>query len=80
MKTNIPLVEKSQRIDLLDQTLLNHSKELFKIPNFGYGVAAIINIIYLYHWCKRANLFSLFINIFFAYLIVKIVQTKVLKK
>ena len=80
MKTNIPLVEKSQRTDLLDEVLLDHSKELFKLPYVGYGIAAIINIIYLYYWCKRTTLFSLFVNIFLVYLIVKIVQTKFLKR
>ena len=80
MKTYIPLVEQRQRTDLLDEVLLDHSKELFKIPYFGYGIAVIINIIYLYHWYKRATLFSLFINIFLAYLIVKIVQDKFFKR
>ena len=80
MKTYSPLVEQTQRTDFLDEALLDHSKELFKIPYFGYGIAAFINIIYLYHWCKRATLFSLFINIFLAYLIFKIVQAKFFKR
>ena len=80
MKTDIPLVEKSQRDNFLDQVLLDHSKELFKIPYFGYGIAAIINIIYLYNWCRRATLFSLFLNIFLFYLTIKFVQAKLLKR
>ena len=80
MKTYIPLIKKSQRNDFLDEVLLDHSKELFKIPYFGYGIAAIINIIYLYYWCKRATLLSIFIYIFLVYLIVKIVQTKIIKR
>ena len=80
MKTYFPLVKKSQRTDFLDEILLDHSKELFKIPYFGYGIAAIINIIYLYYWCKRATLLSIFINIFLVYLIIKIVQNKLIKR
>ena len=80
MKTHFRLEEKSQRTNLLDEVLLNNSKELFKIPNFGYGIAVIINIIFLYYWCKKATLFSTFLNIFLVYLIFKIVQVKLLKR
>ena len=80
MNTDIPLFEKIKISDFLDESILNASKDLFVIPYFGYSMGAVLNIVYIYYWFKGANLFSLCINIFFFYLIFRIIQVKFLRR
>ncbi len=78
MKSGFPQFAKSQRSGFIDEKILELSQELFEIPLFGYGIAAILNIFYLYYWYKKASLFSLIYFIILFYIITKIIQTKIL--
>ena len=79
MKFDIPPVAKSQRSGFLDEKILQLSKELFEIPIFGIGVAGLINILFLYLCYKGVTFLSLFFFLFIYYLIIRIVQIKILK-
>ena len=78
MKVDIPPIAKSQRSGFIDEKILEFSKELFEIPLYGFGIATILNIFYLYYWYKRASLFSLIYFIFLFYIISKAIQAKIL--
>ena len=66
---NINLFERSQRSGIIDETILHNSQDLFGFPLFGYGIAIVFNIFYIYYWYKKATLFSLvfFIFLFFIF-------------
>jgi len=78
MKFDIPPIEKSKRSGLLDETVLKLSKGLFEIPLFGYGIAIIVNILFIYLWYKRTTFFSLCFFFFLYYIIIRIIQIKIL--
>lgn len=78
MNTDIPPVARSARSGIVDETILKISGELFEVPFFGYGIAIIINILYVYYWYKRATFFSLLYFIFLFWLIIRVIQTKIL--
>ena len=78
MKFDIPPVEKSQRFGLLDETILNFSKDFFVYPLFGYGIGGVVNILFIYLCYKRTSFFSICIFLFLYYFFIRIVQIKVL--
>ena len=78
MKYDIPPVARSQRSGILDEKILQLSNELFEIPLFGYGISGIINILFIYLWYKKVTFFSLIFFLFLYYLIIRIIQIKIL--
>ena len=80
MYTDVPPVTRSERSGIIDETLLTISKELFTIPKFGYPIGVIFNILYIYYCYKKATLFSLIYLVFLFWLIVRVIQTKILKR
>ena len=79
MISDIPPVARSQRSGFLDETVLKISKELFEIPIFGIGIGGIINILFLYLCYKSATFISLCTFLLLYYLIIRIIQIKILK-
>ena len=75
---DIPPVERSKRSDFLDEEILQISENLFENHLFGYGVGIILNVFYLYYWYKRATIFSLVNFLVLYYIIIKIIQIKIL--
>ena len=78
MKFDIPPVEKSQRFGLLDETLLNISKDLFANPLFGFGISGVVNILFIYLCYKRATFCSICIFLILYYFIIRIALIKLL--
>ena len=78
MKNKIPPVERSQRLGLLDETLFKISNRIFSVPLFGYGISGVVNILFLYLCYKRVTCFSICCFLILYYLVVRIVQTKIL--
>ena len=78
MNTDIPPVERSARSGIVDETILKISGELFEVPIFGYGIAILINFLYIYYWYKKATFFSLLYFIFLFWIIIRVIQIKIL--
>ena len=78
MEYDIPPVAKSQRSGYLDVKILQISKQLFEIPLFGIGISGIINILIIYLWYKKFCLFSIICFLFLYYLIIRIIQIRIL--
>lgn len=70
--------ERNKRRGFLEESLLKISKELFEIPLYGIGICGITNILFLYLCYKRTTFISLCIFFTLFYLIIKIVQNKIL--
>jgi len=69
-----PNLEKGFFMD--EQKFAQFSKNLFRIPIFGYICGIFLNIIYLYLWKKKKNIFSILLNIFIDFLIISIILKK----
>jgi len=54
------------------------SKNLFKIPIFGYITAIILNLIYISNWRKKSSISSMIITFCINYLIIQIILGKLL--
>ena len=80
MKYDIPPIAKSQRSGLLDEMTLKISKELFEIPSFGIGICGIVNILFIYLCYKKATFISLCVFLLLYYLIIKIIQIKIIQR
>jgi hypothetical protein len=80
MKFDIPPVARSQRSGFLDEAILTISKELFEIPLFGIGICGIVNILFLYLCYKKTAFISLCVFLLLYYLIIKIIQVKILHR
>ena len=78
MYYDIPPVAKSQRSGLLDEKVLQISKELFELPLFGIGIAGFVNILFIYLWYKKASCFSILFFLILYYLIIRVIQIKIL--
>lgn len=62
-----------------EQKFAKFSKNLFKIPIFGYICGIFLNIVYLYSWRKRKSILSIIMTLFVDYLIIQIILKKLLK-
>ena len=76
MRENVPPIAESKRANCLDEKILEFSSDLFKIPQFGYAISLILNLLYFYLWCKKTTIFSLIIRIFLFYLVIKLIQIR----
>ena len=80
MKFDIPPVARSQRSGFLDEAILTISKEIFEIPLFGFGICGIVNILFIYLCYKKASFISICFFLLLYYLIIKIIQVKILHR
>ena len=80
MQPDIPPVAKSQRSGFIDETILSFSTKLFQNIIYGYIVALLYNLVYIYYWKKNTNIFSIFTLTLFYFLLVKIIQILCLEK
>ena len=71
-----PNLEKGFFMD--EEKFGEFSKDLFKIPIFGYIIAIIFNIIYIYNWNKQKTISSIIIMNCIYYLIIQIILSKIL--
>ena len=78
MSSNVPPIAKSDRANYLDIKVLEISSELFENPLFGFGITAITNILYIYVWYKKKTVFSILTFLLLFYIIVRIIQKKIL--
>ena len=62
-----------------EQKFANFSKNIFKVPVFGYLSGVILNLIYLYSWRKGKSIISIIITVFIDYLIIGIILKNVFK-
>ena len=62
-----------------EQKFANFSKNLFKVPYFGYFCGLCLNIVYIYSWRKNKSILSILMTLFIDYLIILIVLKKLLK-
>ena len=79
MNEEVPPIAKSQRSGFLDETILNFSSKLFEKPIFGYIIAALYNIFYIYYWYKHINLISIVVLSILYFIIISIIQVKLMK-
>ena len=80
MNQDIPPVAKSERSGFIDESVLNFSTKLFECKILGYIIAIIFNIFYIYYWYHHANLLSIITFAVLYFLIVRIIQIKILKQ
>ncbi len=62
-----------------EQKFAKFSKNLFKIPVFGYICGILLNIVYLNSWRKKKSILSIIMTLFVDYLIIQIILKKLLK-
>ena len=62
-----------------EQKFANFSKNLFKVPVFGYLSGIILNLVYLYSWRKGKSIISILFTLFIDYLIILILLKNVFK-
>ena len=62
-----------------EQKFAKFSKNLFKVPIFGYICGIFLNFIYIYNWIKKRNIISILIFLFVYYLIIEIILKNVFK-
>ena len=77
MRENVPPIAESKRANCLDEKILEFSSDLFKIPQFGYAISLVLNLLYIYLWYKKTTIFSLIIRVFLFYLILKLIQKQI---
>ena len=53
---------------------------LFEKPIFGYIIAVLYNILFIYYWYNRTSLFSIIAFSILYFIIIKIFQTKFIQK
>ena len=80
MQPDIPPIAKSQRNGFLDESILSFSTKLYENIIFGYTIAILYNLFYLYYWRNHTNIFSIISFTIFYFLLVKIVQIKCFQK
>ena len=80
MNQDIPPVAKSERSGFIDESVLIFSTKLFECKILGYIIAIIFNIFYNYYWYHHANLLSIITFAVLYFLIVRIIQIKILKQ
>ena len=80
MQPDIPPVAKSQRSGFLDESILSFSTKLYENIIFGYAIAILYNLFYLYYWQSHTNIFSIISFTIFYFLVVKIIQIKCFQK
>ena len=79
MNPDIPPIAKSQRSGFLDETVLNCSSKLHENKIFGYAISILYNINYIYLWYLHTNLFSIINFTILYFLLVLIIQVKILR-
>ena len=79
MNPDIPPIAKSQRSGFLDETVLNCSSKLHENKRFGYAISILYNINYIYLCYLHTNLFSIINFTILYFLLVLIVQVKLIK-
>ena len=80
MISDIPPIAKSQRSGFLDETVLNLSSKLFEKPIFGYIIAILYNIFYIYYWKIGSNLLSIITFSILYFIIICIIQIKLIQR
>ena len=80
MQPDIPPRAKSQRSGFLDESILSFSTKLYENIIFGYAIAILYNLLYLYYWHSHTNIFSIISFTIFYFLVVKIIQIKCFQK
>lgn len=76
----IPKNSDQQNGFFIDEEIFGKfSKNIFKVPIFGYLCGICINIVYLYCWAKKKNIFSIAILLFIDYLIIEIILRNIFK-
>jgi hydroxymethylpyrimidine pyrophosphatase-like HAD family hydrolase len=73
MKYNLPPFNEKVPRGFFEQSILDFSSELFKNPYLGYALAFLINILYIYTYCKSKSCISILIYLFMAYLLTSII-------
>ena len=77
MKYNLPPFNEKVPRGFFEQTILDFSSGLFKNPFFGYALALLLNILYLYTYCKSKSCFSVLIYLFLAYLLSSLILAQI---
>ena len=62
-----------------EQKFANFSKNLFKVPVFGYLSGIILNLVYLYSWREGKSIIYIIFTLFIDYLIIGILLKNVFK-
>ena len=71
--------EEKKELFLDEETIGKFSKSLFKAPKFGYICGLFVNLVYLYFWIKKKNIFSIALILFIDYLIIEIILRNIFK-
>ena len=79
MKYNLPPFNEKVPRSFFEQTILDFSSELFKNPYLGYTLAFLINILYIYTYCKSKSCISILIYLFMAYLLTSIILAQLVQ-
>jgi len=68
---------KKEERSFFEQTILEVSVQLFKLPYLGFVLAIFFNLLYIIFWYYQANIFSLIIFFFTFILIAICLQKKI---
>ena len=77
MKYNLPPFNEKVPRGFFEQTILDFSSGLFKTPIIGYALALLLNVLYLYTYCKSKSCFSVIIYLFLAYLLSSLIFAQI---
>lgn len=73
MNYNLPPFNEKEKHGLLEQYILDFSEEQFKNPVFGLALCIILNVIFIFSFCKSKSCISIILYIFLVYLIFAII-------
>ena len=73
MKYNLPPFNEKVPRGFFEQSILDFSSGLFKNPYLGYALVFLINLLYIYTYCKSKSCISILIYLFMAYLLTSII-------
>jgi len=76
MKFDLPPFNEKVPHNFFEQTILDFSSDLFKNPYLGYTLAFLLNILYIYTYCKSKSCISIIIYLFLTYLLSSIILSQ----
>jgi len=76
MKFDLPPFNEKVPHNFFEQTILDFSSDLFKTPYLGYTIAFLLNILYIYTYCKSKSCISIIIYLFLTYLLSSIILSQ----
>ena len=76
MKYSLPPFNEVEKREFFEQKILDFSTELFRNPKLGLSLALSLNLLYIYAYFKVKSVLSIILYLFFAYLLLSIVLSK----